>query len=236
MTADDPASRGFSLKRWAERKLEASRAASAKPPAAPASALMDPAPAVTASPPSPTSPAAADGAAARESALALPAVESLTIDSDFSVFLGPKVDPAVKLSALRKLFRDSRFNVMDGLDVYIDDYSIADPLEPELARKLAHARYVFDPPRTRVNASGIVEDITDAEAPIGENASATDATVAAAASLPEGAMPPTAAAPTQPTGAPEAAPAGTTRPNGASDSASSTIEGRLHEGSEPARR
>jgi hypothetical protein len=69
------------------------------------------------------------------------------------------VDPAIKRQALKKLFSDPRFNVMDGLDVYIDDYSTPSPLEPEIARALAHARYVFDPPRTRVNEAGIVEDV-----------------------------------------------------------------------------
>ena len=63
--------------------------------------------------------------------------------------------------ALRKLLRDPRFNVMDGLDVYIDDYAKPSPLEPELARTLMQARYIFDPPKTRVTAEGVVEDVPD---------------------------------------------------------------------------
>src|SRR4029079_14744392 len=97
----------------------------------------------------------------------LPPIESLTIDSDFTAFLGPQVDPGVKLAALKKLFRDPRFNLMDGLDVYIDDYSIPGPIAPELVRQLAHARYLFDPPRTRVNEAGFVEDVPDDEAETG---------------------------------------------------------------------
>jgi hypothetical protein len=53
--------------------------------------------------------------------------------------------------------------VMDGLDVYIDDYSKPSPLEPELARTLMQARYIFDPPKTRVTAEGSVEDVPDGE-------------------------------------------------------------------------
>ena len=94
-----------------------------------------------------------------QDAPSLPPVEALTVDSDFSAFLEPNVDAGVKLQALKRLFRDPRFNVMDGLDVYIDDYSIADPITPDLVRRLAHARYVFDPPRTRVSEAGIVEDV-----------------------------------------------------------------------------
>ncbi len=58
----------------------------------------------------------------------LPPVDSLGFDSDFTRFLAPKVDEAVKRQALRKLFNDPRFNVMDGLDVYIDDYSKFEPI------------------------------------------------------------------------------------------------------------
>jgi hypothetical protein len=91
--------------------------------------------------------------------LRLPAVESLTFDSDFAPFMAKGVDPAVRQAALRKLLHDPRFNVMDGLDVYIDDYTRPSPIAPGVVRKLAHARYLFDPPRTRVNAAGHVEDV-----------------------------------------------------------------------------
>ena len=57
-----------------------------------------------------------------------PPVESLTPESDFTPFMQADIDPGLRRSALRKLFEDPRFNVMDGLDVYIDDYSKPDPL------------------------------------------------------------------------------------------------------------
>ena len=91
----------------------------------------------------------------------LPPVESLSFDSDFTGFMAPGVDPAVRRAALRKLLHDPRFNVMDGLDVYIDDYTQPSPIAPEVVRQLAHARYLFDPPRTRINAQGQVEDVPD---------------------------------------------------------------------------
>jgi hypothetical protein len=82
---------------------------------------------------------------------ALPPVESLTFDADFTAFMKPDVDPSLKRAALKKLFSDPRFNVMDGLDVYIDDYTKFEPLDAETARSLVSARYIFDPPKTRVN-------------------------------------------------------------------------------------
>jgi uncharacterized protein DUF3306 len=65
-----------------------------------------------------------------------PPVESLTPESDFARFMQPDIDPGLRQSALRKLFADPRFNVMDGLDVYIDDYSKPDPLPEGWLEKL----------------------------------------------------------------------------------------------------
>ena len=46
----------------------------------------------------------------------------------------------LKRAALKKLFSDPRFNVMDGLDTYIDDYTKAEPVSEELLAQLEHAR------------------------------------------------------------------------------------------------
>jgi hypothetical protein len=72
----------------------------------------------------------------------LPPLESLTPESDFAPFMKPEVDPAMKREALKTLFQDPRFNVMDGLDVYIDDYSKPDPLPVEWLAKLNQMKYL----------------------------------------------------------------------------------------------
>ena len=72
----------------------------------------------------------------------LPPIEELTIDSDFRGFLHPKVSEDIRRSALRKLFSDPHFNVMDGLDVYIDDYSKADPIPAEMLAGLKQAQRI----------------------------------------------------------------------------------------------
>ena len=79
----------------------------------------------------PVVPAEAGAAPEEKSRAPLPPVESLTPDSDFTPFMQPGVDPGVKREALKTLLRDPRFNVMDGLDVYIDDYSKPDPMPAE---------------------------------------------------------------------------------------------------------
>ena len=66
-------------------------------------------------------------------------VSRLTRTSDFSAYLAHGVDENVKRAAMKKLFSDPRYNVMDGLDVYIDDYTKTTPIPPALLRKMAQA-------------------------------------------------------------------------------------------------
>lgn len=72
----------------------------------------------------------------------LPPVDSLTPDSDFTPFLRQGVSPATRNAALKKLFADPVFNVMDGLDVYIEDYNQTTPIPEGLLRRLAQSRAV----------------------------------------------------------------------------------------------
>lgn len=69
-------------------------------------------------------------------------VQALTPQSDFQRFVAPDVDPEVKHAAMRKLFEDPHFNVMDGLDIYIDDYSQPDPLPASMLRQMASAHFL----------------------------------------------------------------------------------------------
>lgn len=74
----------------------------------------------------------------------LPPVEELTLDSDFSGFFHPKVDEDLRRSALRKLFSDPHFNVMDGLDTYIDDYSKSEPIPPAMLAGMRQAQRILE--------------------------------------------------------------------------------------------
>ena len=58
---------------------------------------------------------------------------------DFSAFMQPGVDPAVQQAALKKMFSDPHFNVMDGLDIYIDDYSKPDPIPLEMLKRMVQS-------------------------------------------------------------------------------------------------
>ena len=60
-------------------------------------------------------------------------------DPDFSAFMKPDVDPVVQQAALKKMFTDPHFNIMDGLDIYIDDYSKPDPLPPGMLERMVQS-------------------------------------------------------------------------------------------------
>jgi hypothetical protein len=84
-------------------------------------------------------------------------VAGLTSESDFRPFVARHVAPAVKNAAFKKLFSDPHFNVMDGLDIYIDDYSQPSPLLPEDLKQMVAAKFMKlvedDPPAEAVAAS-----------------------------------------------------------------------------------
>jgi hypothetical protein len=159
------------LARWSRLKREAARekqkekdsaapvaTAAAAPPNTPA-----PGPAASGALPPTTQGAAHDAMGGAPPSNELPPVEALTFDSDFAPYFQPQVDAALKRQALKQLLRDPRFNVMDGLDIYIGDYTQPDPIPPEIVREMVQGRYIFDPPPTRINAQGHVEDVPPEE-------------------------------------------------------------------------
>ncbi|MDB5753148.1 MAG: hypothetical protein JWP65_3569 [Ramlibacter sp.] len=69
-------------------------------------------------------------------------VESLTPASDFSRYVQPDVGPDVRNAAMKKLFADPHFNVMDRLDIYIDDYSQSEPIPEDWLRQMASTKFL----------------------------------------------------------------------------------------------
>ena len=74
----------------------------------------------------------------------LPPLDKLTPDSDYRAFFHPKVDENVRRAALKKLFSDPRFNIMDGLDVYVGDYSKTEPIPPAMLAGLRQAQKILE--------------------------------------------------------------------------------------------
>jgi len=136
--ANDDTPTGF-LSRWSRRKVDvregrpldepkftadqASTVAHAANASASASAAMQ----GENEPPAKPSPTLADA-------------QHLTPESDFTDFMARGVSPDVKNAAVKKLFSDPHFNVMDRMDIYIDDYSQPDPLPMAMLRQMTSAK------------------------------------------------------------------------------------------------
>ena len=129
--------------RWSRRKQEVGHEAQAAAPAR--------APEPQAQTPTPASQGHASALqqsepeASRSDAMALPTlddVQTLTPESDFQPFMQQGVGAQVRNAAMKKLFADPHFNVMDGLDIYIDDYSQPDPMPAGMLAKMASAQFL----------------------------------------------------------------------------------------------
>ena len=143
------------LSRWSRRKLLAREGLpvaddlpmppTVSPPVLP-TAQTAVAPAPNVAPPAALAPPAAEA----PPALTLDDVALLTRDSDYTGFVARSVSPEVKNAALKKLFTDPHFNVMDGLDTYIDDYNKPDPLPEGMLRQMVQSKLLGlfddDPP------------------------------------------------------------------------------------------
>jgi hypothetical protein len=69
-------------------------------------------------------------------------VGALTSESDFQPFMQRGVGVEVRNAAMKKLFADPHFNVMDGLDIYIGDYSQPDPMPAGMLGQMASAQFL----------------------------------------------------------------------------------------------
>jgi hypothetical protein len=153
------------LSRWSRRKLAARRGEALPEPVTP------PAPPAQAPPP-----AAKESQALAEAPPELPSLDTLKgLESDYRAFMRPEVDPGTRTAALKKLFGDPHFNTMDRLDVYIDDYSIPDPIPAAVLKTLSGARMLglFDDEEKKAAAAPAAPEVAapalpDTPAPVAE--------------------------------------------------------------------
>ena len=183
----EPVDPGGFLSRWSRRKVQVRHGGTPTEPTEPTRLPVLPGAAATPSAPvapiaSATVPAAdpqaalaaapsAAPATAPAPALTLSDVQALGHESDFSRFVAPGVGSDVKNAALKKLFSNPHFNVMDGLDTYIDDYSQPDPLPAGMLRQMVQAKFLglfqdeAEPETDCATAATIAADPADPAAP-----------------------------------------------------------------------
>ncbi len=146
---DKPADSGGFFSRWSQRKVQArvgsplaeAVVVTAPPPAAPTPTDLRPRAGVAARATAAESPGAAPPVE-QPAPPTLDDVAALTPESDYTRFVARDVDAPVRNAALKKLFTDPHFNLMDGLDTYIDDYGIPDPLPEGMLRQMAQAQFL----------------------------------------------------------------------------------------------
>ncbi len=153
--ATDLEPEGGFLSRWSRRKVQVRQGAPvaevppmlavAQPVARVEPVPATPAPVTVPPPPAQPAPTLADAA-------------QLTPASDFTRFVARGVDPSVKNAALKTLFTDPHFNVMDGLDTYIEDYGLPDPIPLAMLRQMAQSKVL-----------GLFADEDSEEKPADEN-------------------------------------------------------------------
>ncbi len=134
--ADDD---GF-VSRWSRRKATARQG---EPVAEP---LAEPPPPAVVAAATPVAAAQAPVPAAPPAPLPAPTLDDVARlphdAADFSRFVARDVQPDVRNAALKKLFTDPHFNVMDGLDTYIDDYGKPDPLPASMLRQMVQSQFL----------------------------------------------------------------------------------------------
>ena len=134
---------GF-LSRWSRRKESVRAGGGVAEPVATVAAVAPPEPLAA----EPIAPVVAEAAPADASvAVAAPPptladVALLTRDSDYARFIAPGIDEGVKRAAMKKLFTDPHFNIMDGLDTYIDDYGKPDPIPLAMLRQMNQSKFL----------------------------------------------------------------------------------------------
>jgi hypothetical protein len=94
----------------------------------------------------------------------LPAVDKLTPESDFTGFMHPKVEDALRRVALKKLFSDPHFNIPDPFEAYSGDWTGGEAISEEMLATLNQARtLLFDKDEKKEEGSTTVEQAKDDE-------------------------------------------------------------------------
>ena len=140
-----PTDAGSFLQRWSRRKQAAQAGV------VPTDAAAEGATQLAAIDPQRAAQASADRSADRSADTdtkhtELPSLDSLQgLQSDYLDFMQPKVTQQLKRAALKKLFADPHFNVIDRFEAYSEDYTQADPIPAAMLRGLNQAKGLLFP-------------------------------------------------------------------------------------------
>ena len=99
----------------------------------------------------------------------LPPVETLTPESDFTGFMHPKVEDALRRVALKKLFSDPHFNSADPFEPFSGDWTVGEPITEEMLASLNQAQTLLFSEKKKdeekTEAAAAPEDKTETDEP-----------------------------------------------------------------------
>jgi Protein of unknown function (DUF3306) len=173
MTDKTEKAEGGFLSRWSRRKAQQENDAPGQ------GELVLPNPAREAATALPSNPSAGAGLQAHaanvpanagvsgDAVLELPSIDSLTSESDFTPFMAKNVPASLRNQAVKKLFADPRYGLIDQMDIYIADYTQPDPIPVEMLRMMHQSKALGlfdDDPESPAN------DVAADESPVMEPA------------------------------------------------------------------
>ena len=141
-----PSAEGLSLSRWSRLKRGGGEAVAAPTPEVVTHVE-----------------ALAAGGQSAATELELPPISAISMAEDFTPFMQAKVPQALRQQALKALFKEPHFNLMDGLDTYIDDYTVFEPISPEVMATLSSWKTIMNPPQQVVTKGGYAVDAESEE-------------------------------------------------------------------------
>lgn len=110
-------------------------------------------------------------------------VARLSSDADYSAFVAHGMDSQVRRAAMKKLFSDPHFNVVDGLDIYMGDYTQSASIPAAMLAALRHTQSMLEPTPPE-EISDAVASSAATEAPMQPEAAPSDESESAPANPP----------------------------------------------------
>jgi hypothetical protein len=94
----------------------------------------------------------------------MPAIESLTEDSNFGQFMSSGVSDELRNLALRKMYKAPFFNIRDGLDEYDEDFTSFEKLGDIVTADMRHQMEIEARKKLEAEAKEITEVASNADA------------------------------------------------------------------------
>jgi hypothetical protein len=94
----------------------------------------------------------------------MPAIESLTEDSNFGQFMSSGVSDKLRNLALRKMYKAPFFNIRDGLDEYDEDFTSFEKLGDIVTADMRHQMEIEARKKLEAEAKEIAEAASNADA------------------------------------------------------------------------